>query len=246
MAVRAALEAARLEGGLPPGLVLALARRALQWLQVAARVDWSMGGPEVLGVEVPGSVEVRDAEGRSRWLRFTCDRADRGPAGGVVGTDYKSGRPISSASREDVRRRHLRQAIRKGDALQAAAYAGAAGAGGLGRYLFLRPDLDDRLREQSVAGDDAEVMGDFGAAVSTLLGAWDLGVFLPRLTAPAEGDPSPTCGFCEMREACVQYDSGMRRRLLAWMEAAGRDGLSASAVQLWSLGATTEGVEGGT
>ena len=198
----------------------------------------------MLGVEVPGRVAVQDAEGRSRWLQFKCDRVDRAPGGGVTGTDYKTGRPISTASGEDTRRKHLRRAVRSGGALQAAAYARAAGVGGLGRYLYLEPDPPDSLREQSVGGEDAVAMSGFGAAVSTLLGAWDSGVFLPRLTDPAGREPSPTCRFCEMREACVQYDSGMKRRLLAWVAASGGEGVSVAAVQLWNLGAPKADGEG--
>ncbi|HNX51505.1 MAG TPA: PD-(D/E)XK nuclease family protein, partial [Thermoanaerobaculaceae bacterium] len=245
LAAGVARDKAQLQGGLPPGLVLALTRRAVAWLQEARRLDWSVGEPTVLGAEVPGRVAVRDPEGRPRWLRFTCDRVDRAAGGGVVGTDYKSGRPIPTASGKDIRRKQARQAIQNGKALQAAAYAGAAGASGLGRYLYLDPDVDDRARELAIAGDDTEMMADLQTVVSALLGAWDSGVFLPRLTAPEGGDASRACGFCEMREACVQYDSGMRRRLLAWVGAPPVDRVSAVATQLWNLGAVEPGEDGG-
>lgn len=240
-----ARDKAQLQGGLPTGLLLALTKRAVAWLQVARRLDWSTAEPAVLGAEVPGRVAVRDPEGRHRWLRFTCDRVDRAAGGGVVGTDYKSGRPILSASTEDARRRQGRQAIQKGKALQTAAYAGAAGAKGFGRYLFLDPEVNDQARELTIAGDDTEMMADFQIVVSALLGAWDSGVFLPRLTAPEGGDASRACGLCEMREACVQYDSGMRRRLLAWVGAAPVDRASAMALQIWNLGVAEPGEDGG-
>ena len=239
-----AVEVARREGGWPSGLVLALTRRALAWLQVAGRIDWSGAAPATLGVEVRGGVGVKDPEGRPRSLRFTCDRVDRASGGGVTGTDYKTGKPISDASGESTRRKHLHQAIRTGAALQAAAYARAAGEGGLGRYLYLDPEKADSIRDQSVTGGDAVAMSGFDAAVSTLLGAWDSGVFLPRLTDHAGREQGPACRFCEMREACVQYDSGMRRRLLAWVAAEEGGGVGASAARLWNLTAPRADGEG--
>lgn len=236
-----AVGVARREGGWPAGLVVALTRRALAWLQVAGRIDWSGGAPAVLGVEVPGRVVVQDSEGRPRSLQFACDRVDRAPGGEVTGTDYKTGKPISDASGMQTRRKHLHKAIRSGKALQAAAYARAAGEGGAGRYLYLGPDLADSIRDQSVENRDAVAMSGFDAAVSALLGAWDSGVFLPRLTDPAGREPGPACRLCEMREACVQYDSGLRRRLHAWVAGGGGDGVSAAAAQLWNLQARTDG-----
>lgn len=230
-----ALEVARREGGWPSGLVMALARRALTWLQVAGRVDWSPGAPAALGVEVSGGVAVKDREGRRRTLRFTCDRVDRAPGGGVTGTDYKTGRPLSDASRDDTRRKHLLKAIRTGAALQAAAYARAAGEGGLGRYLYLDPELPDSIRDLPVKGGDVAAMDGFDAAVRTLLGAWDSGVFLPRLTDPTGRETGAACRFCEMRLACEQYDSGMRRRLLAWVAAEEGDDATSAAAQIWNL-----------
>ena len=93
-------------------------------------------------------------------VRFRADRADR--AGDrLVLVDYKSGKPVSTAKTPKTRESHLRAKIARGRLLQAAAYAGSAGADGSGRYLYLKPDeaWDVETRNVVVCGDDTGQRG---------------------------------------------------------------------------------------
>ena len=152
-------------------------------------------------------------------------------------TDYKSGRPPGSGGPEARRRRFLAE-VQAGARLQAAAYLTGAGAGAVGRYLFLRPDADDEAREITVTAGDDEAGRAFAGAAGVALGAWEAGAFVPRLVEPG-GDHTPRlCASCEVAEACILGDSGARRRLLAWAEQgeeAGSD--AAAALAVWRLGA---------
>jgi hypothetical protein len=101
--------------------------------------------------------------------------------------------------------------------LQAVAYALAAGEEtAIGRYLFVRPGVPDDLAssEFEVGGpNDEAVQEAFEGAVRTLGRAWDAGVFVPKLTESASNDATPrACDYCEVKEACVQGDSGLRQR----------------------------------
>jgi hypothetical protein len=196
----------------------ALARRAAAYVEAARRVDWSAEPPRVLGRELPGSWTFVDAEGSPREIRFTADRVDaRGPS--LWLTDYKSGAPPATARNPGPHADALRERIARGEMLQAAVYAAAAGERGAGRYLYLRPDLPDAVREL-VAPAQPEDRARLLAAVGTLLAAWDAGAFVPRLREPARDQEPNGCRFCEVREACLRGDSGARQRLGAWAEGA--------------------------
>ena len=223
-----------------PGLLAALARRALPVLEVARRLEWLGAGPPVLGVEVAGKVAVSDLEQRARWLRFACDRVDRRPSGEVVGTDYKTGRLHTVAQRDKVRRDHLLSEIRQGKALQAAAYARATGGDGWGRYLYLHPLAPEHARELAVEANDEEAGTAFRAVVEVLLGMWDGGLFPPRLVEPSTGKRPESCDRCEVVKACVQHDTGARQRLARWAASAP---VSSAFGRWWRLrpGRTTEG-----
>lgn len=222
LAWAAASRVGRLLGIATPGLRAALAGRALPWLEVASTFA-ATSEPAVLGVEVAGQVRVQDGLGRSRSLRFACDRIDRQPDGGIVGTDFKTGRPLSTARQEVTRRRHLLGAIRRGLALQGPAYARAAGERGSGRYVFLDPAISDDARALTVEASDDEAVEAFETVLTVLLGMWDDGLFAPRLAAPGTRETPEACASCELVEACLQRDSGARRRLADWAESdAGR------------------------
>src|SRR6202035_2360429 len=101
----------------------------------------------VLGAEVRGEVAVAEGAGGRRALAFKADRLDPGDredGGGRRSTDNKPAKPISEAKRPDTRRRHFLARVRSGTSLQAVAYGLAGGPGASGRYLYLRPDLDER------------------------------------------------------------------------------------------------------
>jgi hypothetical protein len=54
--------------------------------------------------------------------------------------------------------------------------------------------------------------------LDALFAAWDAGAFVPRLLEPDRRTIYPACATCDVREACVQGDSGARLRLATWLE----------------------------
>jgi len=236
-----AAEAVLREEGLgPPALARLLAADARPFVEAARDLDWpARGAPGgSVGTEVQGAVAIRDAAGRRRTLRFKADRVDRtGPGGETLRLlDYKTGKTISNAARAGTRAKHLRQCIASGRSLQASAYAGASG--GEGVYLFLRHPQEPGGRLCVEAGDP-ELDEAFRSATTTILGALDEGALFPRLTE-LEGDKTfSDCAWCEVRDACLQGDSGARRRLVGWMhepERAKASPAERAARSLWWIG----------
>ena len=183
------------------------------------------GGGGVLGAEVEGAVAVADGAGRERRLRFLADRVDAA-AGGPRLTDYKTGKPLSTAKRPDTRRDHHLAEVAQGKRLQAVAYALAAAAAQAdrgapaaaeGRYLFLDPSIDEPAAAAFAAGSgDPAFAAAFATAVATLLDAWDAGAFFPRVVDPSGQSEPSRCAWCEVAEACVRGDSAARLRLHRW------------------------------
>ncbi len=230
-----------------PGLDRVLEQQLAPLLESARRLAWPEAGAAlVAGAEAAGSLALRTGDGE-RALGFRVDRVDAA-AGGTVLTDFKTGRPFSTAKKEATRRRHLLRAIGRGEALQAAAYALAAGPGAEGRYLFLCPDLDAEAAAAVVRGDDGEFAAAFETAVGAVVSLWDRGAFFPRLEEPNEGDEPRRCASCEVRDACLRGDSGSRRRLALWAAAnADADGLSgaeAALLGVWRLHVEAAGQRG--
>ncbi len=235
---------ARENGFALPGLDGVLARQAAPVLESARRLAWPETGAALIsGAEVVGSLALRTDNG-ARALGFRIDRIDAA-AGGPVLTDFKTGKPFSTAKTEATRRRHLLRAVSRGEALQAAAYALAAGPCAQGRYLFLRPDLDAEAAAAVVREDDGDFAAAFEAAAGAAVSVWDHGAFFPRLEEPDGGDEPRRCSICEVRDACLRGDSGSRRRLALWAAAnADADGLSdadAALVAVWRLHAKASG-----
>lgn len=209
----------REEGVFLAGLARALAKRARPFLDAAREADWGRDTVAVAGVEEQGFVKVADSRGRTYPVAFKADRVDR--TGGVrLWTDYKTGKPISLAQREDVRRRHFLDRVRKGSHLQAVAYLLGSQEASLGRYLFLRPDLDGEQREHAVSRGDEELIRAFENTAASVLDAWSAGAFFPRVVDPNGRDEPGRCGFCSVAEACLRGDSGARLRLFEWSERA--------------------------
>ena len=201
-----------------PGLAWALAERARPLVEAARTADWTAGAVPVLRAESQGEVTVCDAAGRSRPLRFRADRVDRTDAG-LRFTDYKTGRPLSSAAKAEVRRRHFLERVRAGTHLQAVAYLRAAGGEpALGRYLYLRPDAVDR--ELVVTAADRDLGAAFERATAAMLAVWDAGTFFPRVVDTAGRNEPVRCSYCPVAEACLRLDSGARNRLFTWTEQA--------------------------
>lgn len=198
-----------------PGLARALADRALPLLDTVRDLDWAGGAVPVLATEAEGDFDVGDVPGPLRTVLFKADRVDQ-VGGLVVWTDYKTGRPISKARRPETRRRHFLERVRSGTHLQAVAYLLGSDGGAVGRYLFLRPGLDDEQRELSVATGDQEFAEAFARASEAVLAAWEAGSFFPRVVA-TDGRKEPArCSFCTVAEACLRGDSGARQRLFEW------------------------------
>jgi len=236
-----------LEGIVLPGLARALAERARPFLAVAQEMDWPDGlAVPVLHAESAEEVEVLDIAGHPRRLRFRADRVDDLPEG-LRFTDYKTGRPLSSARKPEVRRRHFLERLRQGTLLQGTAYLLAAhGAPAAGRYLYLKPGLDDpAAREYEVTTGDREAGEAFANAVSATLSVWDTGAFFPRVVDPAGRNEPVRCSYCAVAEACLRGDSGARLRLFEWAERARHapspgDGAHEALFRVWRLAAKDE------
>src|SRR4029077_10921354 len=107
-----------------------------------------------------------------------------------------------------------------------------------GRYLFLKPGLDDGDRELAVTTADEDFIEAFAAASEAVLAAWEAGSFFPRLVE-LDGRKEPgRCGFCAVAEACLRHDSRARQRLFEWTER-DLDALApeeAALLRVWRLG----------
>jgi hypothetical protein len=227
------------EGIFLPGLARALADRARPLLDTARDMDWSKGAVPVMATEFEGELDVGEVPGSLRHVLFKADRVDKAAGGLVIWTDYKTGRPISTARKADVRRRHFLDRVRKGTHLQAVAYLLGSDGESKGRYLFLRPGIDDGERELAVTTADQDFIEAFAAASEAVLAAWEAGSFFPRLVE-LDGRKEPgRCGYCSVAEACLRHDSGARQRLFAWTEAAlaALPPEEAALLRVWRLGA---------
>jgi RecB family exonuclease len=231
------------EGIVGPGFAAALVRRVRPLLAVAQAMDWhDPRGPSVLGAELSAVLAVPDAAGVLREVGFRADRVDLSDEGVLRITDYKAGTPISSASQNDTRQRHLLAAIRRGEKLQAVVYhvAGRALAPERdveGRYLFLTEKLPESARSLSVAGD-AHGLNAVDALYETLpklFAVADYGAFVPRLDTPEGRAP---CSSCDVVAACLRGEHRHRAQLAAWLEAArarGPDALTPAERAAWAV-----------
>jgi hypothetical protein len=203
-----------------PGLADLLERSAWPVLERARQLEWPTPDVElaVLGVEVEGDLELLDPTlpEQRRRIGFRADRVDLGERGLVL-TDYKTGKPLSTAVKEATRRSHFLDAVRRGDRLQALAYARAAGVRE-GRYLYLGPESEDDCARYRVEASDPEFGAAFDDCLRVVLCALDGGAFLPRMVE-ARGERLP-CERCQVAEACLSSDSGAVARLRHWLEAA--------------------------
>jgi hypothetical protein len=209
-------------------------------------MDWpESAAVPVLHAERAEEVEVLDGAGRPRRLRFRADRIDR-LAEGLRFTDYKTGRPLSSARKPEVRRRHFLERLRQGTLLQSTAYLLAAhGERAKGRYLYLKPGPlegleDPAAREHAVTTDDREAAEAFANAVSATLAVWDTGAFFPRVVDAAGRNEPARCGYCAVAEACLRGDSGARLRLFEWAGNPDPGPAQTALLRVWRLAAKQE------
>jgi len=203
LAVREARRVAAREGR--PALALALARRALGFLERARDMDWDGSGPRVLGAELRGAAEIPLGR-ETATVRFRADRVDHRDGGILVLTDYKTG-SVDNAVRATTRIQYARQ----GKLLQGAVYALANPGGAVGRYLALKEGLapTERTVELDGTADHAGIATAAGLAVGEILACLDTGTMFPRL----DGAGTP-CDHCAVRLACLRDDSSYRRRFV--------------------------------
>jgi hypothetical protein len=88
-----------------------------------------------------------------------------------------------------------------------------------GRYLFLRPDVEEELREASASAADQELTEAFYEAARRVLDLWHGGAFFPRLEEARSGQEPVRCRSCIYAEACLRGDSGSRSRLVETAQA---------------------------
>ena len=209
------------EAGVPI-LAPALARRAHVYLERARALDWDEGPPPVLGTEVEGAWEA-DLGDQLLTIRFRADRVDR--EDNILRlTDYKTSEPASIGAE---------MAVRRGELLQGAVYALAAGDGGKGRYLVLRDPEQLRKQPEVVVGrSEAEAAK---AAVRDIVEGMRTGIAFPRMSDPGTDGASEAqaCRSCRVREACHQGDPGVRQRLAAALD---RLGVEHPLYGMWRLG----------
>jgi RecB family exonuclease len=201
------------------GLASVLVKQARPYVEEARRTDWSTQAVPVLGAELEGLMTLRDDGGRERSVRFRADRVDA-IDGRVRLTDYKTGRPVSQAKGAKTRQTHLLDQVASGQRLQAVAYAlgarAADAADAEGRYLFLKPDLHEVVRNVIVDATDSAAAAAFDNVARAVLRAWDTGSFFPRLVEPRQDIEPRRCAYCDVAPACLRRDSGARARLRAW------------------------------
>jgi hypothetical protein len=228
--LEAARGVARREGLALPGYAHALARLAAPCVEVARRLDREEQ-PTLLAVERDGDATL-PGDGAPRTLRFRADRVDE-VAGVRRFTDWKTGKPKLEQRTPAARDAAYATRLAHGELLQGHVYALT---GGSARYVYLAPEADDALRILEVDAGGAQ-QAAFETSVGTLLDASEQGAFPPRVREPGRDEEPRACQGCEVKQACVRGDSGVRRRLAAWADATGEDApaLERAALALWRL-----------
>ena len=182
---------------------------SLPFVTRAIDLEWEgEKGPQVIATESTGKVAAETSDGKNCDVFYRVDREDILDNKPLL-TDYKTGKPISEGARESTREKHFIKAFKGGKLLQGAAYA--LGSEGVGRYLFLRPDVADEHAVLTVANDET-TRSRFEAVTKRLLDSWHQGTFPPRLEE-SDGTTNKNCDYCSVRSACLQNDSGAKRRL---------------------------------
>jgi len=197
------------DSGIPhAGLARGLERVVRPYIERAAELDsWKTAPVDVLGAELTAHVGDPRSADSARKVYFKADRVDAGPRL----TDYKTGKPISTATQEKTREKHFNSDIGTGSKLQANAYASVA-EDASGRYLFTKADLDDdnTTFETHATGERQQT---FLETLGKTLDAWEDGLFFPRLLKFNDtGTNYLGCKYCEVRSACMQDDTSYRSR----------------------------------
>jgi len=180
------------------------------------------------------TIDTPDGE---RALRFQVDRIEE-VGGERIYTDWKTGNLGLTNTTDAARARQYAQKLAAGRLLQGHAYALT---GARARYVHLDPKHDDALRVIEADAGGAQ-QAAFEASVATLFAARDAGAFPPRLRAAREDKEPRMCSTtCDVRQACLRGDSGVRRRIDEWFEAAAAAGepatssIERAALALWKV-----------
>ena len=222
------------------GLARLLVARARPVLEVAAAIEWndSTKLDGVLAPEITGGVSTLLS---GRTIAFRADRLDCGPEA----TDYKTGRPLSEGVKPETRLGHLLKKVSKGRVLQAMAYALAGPSDeGVGRYVYLRPEIGDAPPECRILSAPARNEGlreAFWAAVAAIEAGLEAGSAFPRVRE-ADGKDADHCRYCAVAEGCRRDDSDFCKHLVELLEndqPTDETALTA-ARQLWWLGIERE------
>jgi RecB family exonuclease len=206
-----------------PGFSRALQRVARSFLEAARSADWPSGTSRlpVVAAELTSALKWRRSPGLRRKIAFRADRVDR-DEGGLVQTDYKTGRSTFGSEKSPFSESRFHQAMRTGEWLQPLVYALAAGSGeAAGRLLFLHPDFEDQPTRQVVVRADERLRSALDAAIAAGVRAWDQGTFFPRLVEPdhQKNVEPKTCQYCAVAEACLRGESAPRGRIREWTAA---------------------------
>jgi hypothetical protein len=218
------------------GIARVLTQQLRGYLERVREVDWSEDHSlRVLGAELTGGVRL-EGPGGHRWIRFRADRADLRD-GRLCLTDYKTGQHFSeTAKKKETVMRHLLKQVKAGQWLQIVSYVLIPGHGEVeGRLLFLKPDLSAHLHILSITTGQEQLEEAFQEAVSVILGAMEEGTLFPRLVDPKGKKEPSRCQYCDVSEACLRGDSGMRSRLLAWTQHGPPKGGPQSLEAFWRL-----------
>lgn len=232
-----ARSALRERGILLPGFEALILARVRPLIEVARALDRREGPAPVSTSEIGGAIAIPEGLLAERELSFRADRLDE-LADGKRYTDFKTGKPKSKAGTPDAQRKSLVNEIAGGRKLQAIVYARHAGAGGVGRYVYLDETLPDELRVFQVSNDDSEANDTLDESLEVLLGAWDVGAFTPRMLGANLARDGELCARCEHKIACLRGDSTAHRRLQEFVghEADGPGIENQTVRKLWNIG----------
>jgi hypothetical protein len=191
-----------------PLLAAAAAVRGAAFLRAAWRLPQLAAG-RVLAAEAVGEVQIEGVP-----VRFRADLVLEGGAG-PQWIDFKIGTVPDLGSGA-----WLERDVASGRRLQAALYSRMEGVAS-SAYVFLgepeRQELDP-LRWHEVDGKDPTIERALGTATQVTASAVELGVAIPRLVGPDLEREGPWCRHCRVADACSRGDSGIRRRLVRWVE----------------------------
>lgn len=221
---RAAERVVREAGLTLPGYIEIYSQRALPLVE-RAFVLLAQDVARIDAAETQGVATLQLGSASPIELHFRADLIERSVDGRRRFTDYKTGRPPGYETKTaKTVQKHLQEKLAAGVALQAAVYA-ASEAEAEGRYLHIgqdQPAFGDAGRSVSLdLNGDEEVRAIFEDVLGLLVGNYRAGIFPPRLVDPKGKEEGPWCRYCEVADACLRGDSGIRGRFERWLEPSG-------------------------